>query len=64
MHTIKNMLKISCIFVFVESQCTDISKETIKDGRILSNNRLLGSLAVYECNRGYRIVGDRTRVCQ
>ncbi|XP_062498995.1 sushi, von Willebrand factor type A, EGF and pentraxin domain-containing protein 1-like [Corticium candelabrum] len=45
-------------------QCPDISNKIIEDGSILNNNRLLGSIAVYECNRGYRIAGDKTRVCQ
>ncbi|XP_062524003.1 coadhesin-like isoform X2 [Corticium candelabrum] len=45
-------------------QCPDISNETIKDGSILSSHRLVDSIAVYECIRGYRIVGDKTRVCQ
>ncbi|XP_062498853.1 CUB and sushi domain-containing protein 3-like isoform X3 [Corticium candelabrum] len=45
-------------------QCPNISKEAINNGRILNTNRLFGSLAVYECNAGYRVVGNRTRTCQ
>ena len=27
-------------------------------------NRCVGCLAVYECNDGHRIIGNRTRICQ
>ena len=60
----KNAKLLICILLSAEIQCPDISNETIKDGSILSTHRLVDSIAVYECTKGYRIVGDKARVCQ
>lgn len=50
------------VFFFTKYlDCSDLANPI--NGRVSVTGLALGSQAVYECNRGYMLLGARTRTC-
>lgn len=65
-HFLKNMQNESetCFFFFfvIVRDCGDLSDPA--DGSVTVDKTLEGGVATYKCDRGFKLVGNLTRVCE
>ncbi len=56
------MHSLCALLLFVVIECNRL--QDVLNGRVLLSGTTVGSTATYNCDKGFVLIGDSTRVCQ